>query len=102
MKSRIAQGETLPAPVSRDLVTLGGALRAGRARRRETQRALAARLQISANTLRAAERGDPGVSAGIYASLAWALGLPGLSAGLPEADNLPARVRSPNKPIDDF
>lgn len=89
-------------PVSRDLARLGAALRAGRAQRRETQRALAARLQISANTVRAAERGDPGVSAGIYAALAWALGLPGLSTGMPQAEDLPERVRSSKKPIDDF
>ncbi|MES1942465.1 hypothetical protein PC39_00020 [Salinisphaera sp. PC39] len=102
MRSRIAQGETLPVPVSRDLAELGAALRAGRARRRETQKALAARLNISATTVRAAERGDPGVGAGIYAALAWALGLPGLSTGMPPADDPPMRVRSPKKPIDDF
>lgn len=102
MKSAILQGGTLPAPVAEDLRRLGAALRAARGRRGETQRALAARLQISRNTVGAAERGDPGVSAGTYASLIWAVGLPGLSADMPEPQELSRRVRRPSKPIDDF
>jgi transcriptional regulator with XRE-family HTH domain len=104
MKSNLAQGATLPAGVAEDLSRLGKALRAGRARRRETQKALAERLQISANTVGAAERGDPGVSAGVYASLAWAVGLPGLSAGIPASQEAPplSRVRRSGRLIDEF
>lgn len=102
MKSNIAHGDTLPVAVSDDLQRLGAAIRAGRARRGETQETLAARLKISRRTLGAAERGDPGVSGGIYASLAWVVGLPGLSAGMPDAHQVPQRVRPSVKPVDDF
>lgn len=93
---------TLPEPVRADLRDLGRSLRAARARRDETQASLATRVRVSRNTVRAAERGDPGVSAGVYAALVWALGLPGLAKHMPQSDSVPERVRAAKPPIDDF
>lgn len=93
---------TLPEPVLADLEDLGRSLRAARARREETQASLATRVRVSRNTVRAAERGDPGVSAGVYAALVWALGLPGLAQHMPQSDSVPERVRASKRPIDDF
>lgn len=92
--------KTLPLAVRKDLERLGALIRAQRILRRERQRDLAERIRISQGTLVAAEQGDPSVSGGIYASLAWAVGLPGLSTGAeqvsPTAERsglLPMRVR---------
>lgn len=98
--------ETLPLAVRTDLQRLGAHIRTRRILRRERQQDLAARARISTRTLAAAEKGDPGVSAGIYATLAWAVGLPALSAAAEQAQAtaetsglLPARVRAKgNKP----
>ena len=93
--------DILPLAVRTDLQRLGAHIRTRRILRRERQRDLAARARISARTLAAAEKGDPGVSAGIYATLAWAVGLPALSAAAEQTQAtaessglLPARVRA--------
>jgi DNA-binding XRE family transcriptional regulator len=93
--------KTLPLAVRRDLLRLGAHIRTQRILRRERQRDLAARVRISLRTLASAEKGDPGVSAGIYAVLTWAVGLPGLSAGAEASQTtaersglLPRRVRA--------
>jgi transcriptional regulator with XRE-family HTH domain len=100
MSKRTTSLHTLPLAVRKDLERLGALIRAQRILRRERQRDLAERVRISLRTLADAEKGDPGVSAGIYASLIWAVGLPGLSAGAEQAQTtaeraglLPARVR---------
>jgi len=102
MSKRTASLETLPLAVRTDLQRLGAHIRTRRVLRRERQRDLAARVRISPRTLADAEQGDPGVSAGIYATLAWAVGLPALSAAAEQAPAtaegsglLPARVRIP-------
>ena len=101
MSKRTASMETLPLAVRTDLQRLGAHIRTRRILRQERQRDLAARARISERTLAAAEKGDPGVSAGIYATLAWAVGLPALSAAAEQAQAtaassglLPARVRT--------
>lgn len=92
--------KTLPLAAGQDLKRLGALIRTQRILRQERQRDLAARVRINPRTLAEAEKGAPGVSAGVYAALAWAVGLPGLSAAAEQARSgversglLPARVR---------
>jgi hypothetical protein len=66
--------QTLPPAVAQALRTLGENLAIARVRRREPQRTWAKRLGISVPTLIRMERGDPGVSAGIYATALWLMG----------------------------
>jgi hypothetical protein len=73
--------ETIPPAALQALRTLGENLAIARTRRRESQRTWARRLGISVPTLIRMERGDPGVSAGIYATALWLMGTVG---GLPE------------------
>lgn len=80
---------TMPPAATQALHTLGENLAIARVRRRESQRAWAMRLGVSIPTLIRMERGDPGVSAGIYVTALWLMGtvkgLPELAA--PEADH---------------
>lgn len=101
MSKRTASLKTLPLAVRTDLQRLGAHIRTRRILRGERQSDLAARARISLRTLADAEKGDPGVSAGIYATLAWAVGLPALSAAAEQAQAtaessglLPSRVRA--------
>ena len=71
----------IPPAAAQALRTLGENLAIARTRRRESQRTWASRLGISVPTLIRLERGDPAVSAGIYATALW---LMGTVAGLPE------------------
>jgi transcriptional regulator with XRE-family HTH domain len=66
--------QTLPPAAAQALRTLGENLAIARVRRRESQRAWAKRMGISVPTLIRMERGDPGVSAGIYATALWLMG----------------------------
>ena len=66
--------QTLPPAVAKSLRELGENLAVARIRRRESQRTWAKRLGISVPTLIRMERGDPGVSAGIYATALWLMG----------------------------
>lgn len=96
MRSRaLAQ---LPKPVVEDLTHLGALLREARGRRGFTQAEIAQRLKLSPTTVRAAEQGDPAVSAGIFASLLWTLGMGPISASVaashPEARQPKRRVRT--------
>jgi hypothetical protein len=79
---------TIPPAATQALHRLGENLAIARARRRESQRAWATRLGVSVPTLIRMEHGDPGVSAGIYATALWLMGtvgrLPDLAA--PDAD----------------
>jgi transcriptional regulator with XRE-family HTH domain len=65
---------TMPPAATKALRTLGDNLAIARNRRRESQRVWARRLGVSIPTLVRMERGDPGVSAGIYVTALWLIG----------------------------
>jgi transcriptional regulator with XRE-family HTH domain len=65
----------LPLPVKRALSKLGEDIRAARLRRRITATLMAERAFITRTTLGKMEKGDPGVSLGIYATVLFILGL---------------------------
>lgn len=71
----------MPPAAAQALRSLGENLAIARTRRRESQRTWAGRLGVSVPTLIRVERGDPAVSAGIYATALW---LMGTVAGLPD------------------
>jgi transcriptional regulator with XRE-family HTH domain len=79
----------LPLPVRRTLSKLGADLSIARRRRRITMAALAERAFIGRATLARAERGDPGVSIGVYATILFVLGLNDRLAALADASNDP-------------
>lgn len=66
--------QTLPPAARQALRAFGENLAIARVRRRESQRVWAKRLGISVPTLIRMERGDPGVSAGIYVTALWLMG----------------------------
>ncbi|WP_420223570.1 helix-turn-helix domain-containing protein [Pigmentiphaga litoralis] len=73
--SRASQSvSTLPPQVASSLARLGEYLALARVRRKESQRQWAERTGISVPTLVRMERGDPGVSMGIYATALWMMG----------------------------
>ena len=97
---------SLPATAARALQKLGHDLSAARRRRRLTMAMVAARALISRATLFRVERGDAGVSMGIYASVLFVLGLPDRIGDLADPggdaigralaeEQLPKRVRPP-------
>ena len=65
----------LPIPVKRALTKLGEDIHNARIRRRITTTMMADRAFITRMTLNKVERGDPGVSLGIYATVLFVLGL---------------------------
>lgn len=95
---------TLPLPVRRLLRKLGSDIRDARLRRRIRAATMAERALISRTTLSKVERGDPGVSMGIYATVLFVVGMEdglaeladrsrdGLGLDLLE-ERLPQRVR---------
>lgn len=100
---------TLPIPVRRALGKLGEDISEARRRRRIPASLLAQRCSISRTTLHKVEKGEPGVSIGIYAAVLFSLGLHKRLADLAdpatdqvgrdlEAERLPKRVRLPRKP----
>ena len=90
--------QTLPPAAAQALRGLGENLAIARIRRRESQRTWAKRLGISVPTLIRMERGDPGVSVGIYATALWLMGrvpaLPALAAPAEDKGALESDVRS--------
>lgn len=90
--------QALPPAAARALHSLGENLAIARVRRRESQRAWAQRLGISVPTLIRMERGDPGVSAGIYVTALWLMGrvnaLPAVAAPAEDKGALESDVRS--------
>jgi hypothetical protein len=92
---------TLPPAAAQALRALGENLAIARVRRREPQRAWAKRLGISVPTLIRLERGDPGVSAGIYVTALWLMGranaLPELAAPGEDRGALENEVRTAMK-----
>lgn len=65
----------MPIPVRRALRKLGSDIRDARRRRRIPSAVLAERASISRTTLVKVEKGEPGVSIGIYATVLFVLGL---------------------------
>lgn len=99
---------TPPLPVGRALRKLGEDIRNARRRRRIPVAIMAERASISRMTLNKVEKGEPGVSIGIYATVLFALGLVDRIAGLAEPstdivgleleeERLPQRIRRPRK-----
>ena len=90
--------QALPPAAAQALRSLGENLAIARVRRRESQRAWAKRLGISVPTLIRMEHGDPGVSAGIYATALWLMGrvsaLPAIAAPAEDKGALESDVRS--------
>ena len=74
MKTSQAQA-ALPLSVRRALKKLGADIAIARKRRRLAMTVVAQRAFISRNTLTRVERGDSGVSIGIYATVLFVLGL---------------------------
>jgi hypothetical protein len=64
----------MPPAASGALRRLGENLAVARVRRKESQRVWAQRLGVSLPTLIRMEKGDPSVSAGIYATALWLIG----------------------------
>lgn len=98
----------LPLPVRRVLRKLGGDIRNGRLRRRISTKIMSERASISRTTLNKVEKGEPGVSLGIYATVLFVLGLHDRLAELAdirtdavglelEEENLPQRIRHSRK-----
>lgn len=98
MPKRPAALLALPPAVEQALRALGDNLAVARVRRRESQRAWAKRLGVSVPTLIRLERGDPGVSAGVYATALWLMGrasaLPELAAPAHDRGALESDVRA--------
>jgi hypothetical protein len=88
----------LPPAVAQGMRALGDNLAVARVRRRESQRTWAKRLGVSVPKLIRMERGDPGVSAGIYATALWLIGrvsaLPELAAPAQDRGALESDVRA--------
>jgi transcriptional regulator with XRE-family HTH domain len=74
MKRSVAL-DALPGPVQRALTKLGEDIGAARRRRRITMAIMAERAFITRKTLARVERGDSGVSLGIYATVLFVLGM---------------------------
>ena len=93
-----------PLPVTRALRKLGQDIRDARRRRRIPVAILAQRASISRMTLNKVEKGEPGVSAGAYATVLFALGMVDRLADVAdvrqdavglalEEEHLPERIR---------
>lgn len=89
MPKNSAALDSLPPAAAQALRSLGENMAIARTRRHESQRSWARRLGVSVPTLIRLERGDPAVSAGIYATALWLMGTVG---DLPELAS-PARDR---------
>src|ERR1035438_10212050 len=98
----------IPVPVARALRKLGHDIRDARRRRRIPVTILAERASVSRTTLHKAEKGDPGVSLGTYATVLFALGMVDRLADVAdprhdavgrelEEENLPKRIRLPER-----
>lgn len=102
--SDVQRQARMPIPVKRALRKLGEDIRDARRRRRIPVALMAERASISRTTLNKVEKGDAGVSLGIYATVLFALGLIDRVRDLAdasidvvgldlEADRLPKRIR---------
>lgn len=87
---RVSKATTaLPLPVRRALKKLGTDISAARRRRRITAKLVAARAFINPKSLTRVERGDAGVSIGVYASVLFTLGMANRLADLADISNDP-------------
>lgn len=97
-----------PLPVLKALLALGRDIRDARLRRRISTTIMAERASISRMTLSKVEKGDPGVSLGIYATVLFVLGLSERLGNLAdirsdtiglelEEERLPQRIRRSRK-----
>ena len=104
--NRIDKG--LPLPVQRVLRKLGRDIRDARLRRRIPTSIMAERASVSRTTLNKVEKGDSGVSFGIYATVLFVLGLADRIGDLADIRNdtvglelteesLPQRIRRAKK-----
>ena len=104
--NRIDKG--LPLPVQRVLRKLGRDIRDARLRRRIPTSIMAERASVSRTTLNKVEKGDSGVSFGIYATVLFVLGLADRIGDLADIrndtvglelaeENLPQRIRRSKK-----
>ncbi len=102
------QSSTTPIPVIRTLAKLGRDIRNARKRRRIPVAILAERASISRTTLNKLEKGDPGVSLGIFATVLFVLGMIDRLSNLVdsshdtvgldlEEERLPQRIRLPQR-----
>ena len=107
MKSSPAQ-LALPLPVERALAQLGRDICIARRRRNLTSALVAERAFVSRNTITRVERGEAGVSLGIFASVLFVLGMTDRLARLADpaadrlgmdlaAEQLPKRIRGAAK-----
>src|ERR1022692_5199317 len=98
----------IPVPVARALRKLGHDIRDARRRRRIPVTILAERASISRMTLNKAEKGEPGVSLGTYATVLFTLGMSDRLADVAdprhdtigrelEEEHLPQRIRLPRQ-----
>ncbi|MBW2736493.1 MAG: helix-turn-helix domain-containing protein [Deltaproteobacteria bacterium] len=104
----MARKTTIQHPsVQRLLRELGENIRLARMRRRFTMQLVAERAGMSRTTLRAIEKGEPGVTLGAYANVLHCLGLHEDLALIAQDDELgrklqdaelPTRTRAPRKP----
>ena len=102
---RVSKATTaLPIPVRKALRKLGADISASRRRRTITAKLLAQRAFINPKTLTRVERGDAGVSIGVYATVLFTLGMADRLADLADIahdplgrtlaeEQLPKRVR---------
>lgn len=65
----------MPLPVQRALAKLGDDIRTARLRRRIPTTLMAERMMVTRTTLRKVEKGDAGVSMGIYATALFIVGM---------------------------
>ena len=104
MKTR--SSVSLAIPVKRALHKLGNDIRDARRRRRIPMALLAERARVSRTTLTKVEKGDPGTSMGVYATVLFVLGMTDRLADVADAchdsvglaleeERLPQRVRIP-------
>jgi hypothetical protein len=71
MPQRSSALDTLPSAAAGALARLGADLGLARKRRKQSLRDWAVRLNVSVPTLAKMEKGDPSVSAGVYATALW-------------------------------
>jgi transcriptional regulator with XRE-family HTH domain len=100
---------TMPIPVHRALRKLGRDIRDARLRRRIPAAVLAERASISRTTLVKVEKGESGVSIGVYATVLFVLGMVDRLAEIAdirhderglalEEEQLPQRIRRSKRP----
>ena len=106
---RSQSSKPLPLPVKRTLKKIGADLADARKRRRISTSTMAQRAMISRTTLVKVEKGDPGVSIGVIATVMFVLGMTDRLTDIADAshdrlgldlesEKLPKRISSSRKP----